>query len=158
MGNKAKRLGELLVKKGVLTPTQLNIALERQRSTREFLGAILMRLGWLTEEALLKTLAEQFVIPYVRQEDEAIDWNAAKRFSSALLMDHHCFPLRMDGQTVTVAIANPLDVWAISELEKKAGFRKIQLVLMSTQEILALLKEFQRRGEGLLSQMKEEHP
>ncbi len=145
MNNKGSRLGELLVSKRLITPAQLEQALQEQRSTREFLGALLVRRGWLTEEALLQVLAEQFQMTYAHLENEPVQWDAAKHFSSELLAQHGCFPLRMDGEAVTVAISNPLDVLAFSDFEKEAGFRKVRLVLMSTQDIQAALREFQRR-------------
>ncbi len=139
-------LGELLVSKGLITPTQLQAALESQRTTKEFLGALLVRRGWLKEVALLQTLAEQFEMPYITLAQETIDWQVAQRFSLALMMEHHCLPLRMTTKTVRVAIANPLDAWAISELEKAANPRRVELCLASASDILAAIQQFQQQA------------
>ena len=130
-----KRLGELLIEKGLLSQAQLAAALQEQRASKEFLGALCVRKGWVSEDALLDALAEQFGMPRVHLDQERLDGNVAKHFSPALLKDHHCVPLRLEGQAVVVAIANPLDAWAVSELEHAAGFRKVQLVLASKQDI-----------------------
>ena len=130
-----ERLGELLVGHGLLKPWQLAQALQEQRATKEFLGRLLVRKGWLTEDTLLGTLAEQFGLSYVRLKDEVIDWALANRCSRALLVEHDCFPLRMDSQSLTAAIADPLDAWAVSELERMAGPRTVKLVLASMQDI-----------------------
>ena len=130
-----KRLGELLIEKGLLSQAQLAAALQEQRTSKEFLGALCVRKGWVSEDALLDALAEQFGMPRVHLDQERLDGNVAKRFSPALLKDHHCVPLRLEGQAVVVAIANPLDVWAVSALEQEAGFRKVRLVLASAKEI-----------------------
>lgn len=145
-----KRLGELLVEKGMISPQQLEVALERQRSTREFLGVILVSKGWVSEEDLLRVLAEQFDMPFTRLAEQEVDWSFAMRFSKPIVLEHHCFPLRMDGREVTVAVGNPLDVWAISELERQAGFRKVRLVLMSTQDILKAIGELRQRMHALV--------
>lgn len=140
-----KRLGELLVEKGRLRPAQLEEALTEQRTSKEFFGAILVRRGWITEETLLKALGEQFGIPHVRLADERIDWSVAGQFAPALA-DHACFPMRMDEASLTVAIANPLDAWVLSELGRWIGHRKLQLVLASEQEIRAAIQRSRQRA------------
>ena len=141
-----KRLGELLVNKHLLNAWQLDLALQEQRETKEFLGALLVRKGWITEEALLKTLGEQFGMPVVHLEQEPIDWAASQQFPAMLQTNHPCFPLRMDARSVTVAIANPLDAWAISEVEKAAALRKVHVVLAPAGEIRSAVQRAQRRA------------
>lgn len=146
----AKRLGELLIGKGLLTPGQLDHALQEQRSTGELLGAILVRKGWVKEEDMLRTLGEQMGMPYVRLSDQGIDWTLAGRFPSALLTDHACFPLRIESEWLIVAIADPLDAWAISELEKEASNRgrKLHLVLARAQEVRAAVAQAKQKAMG----------
>lgn len=141
VGKPAPMLGELLISKRLITPQQLEEALAEQRTTGAFLGMILVQRGWLTEEALLAALAEKFEIPYGRLSQELVDWSVARRFPSALLTEHLCFPIRMDGQVVRVAIANPLDAVAVSELEQLVKPRKVQLVLVAEREIRAALQQ-----------------
>lgn len=157
MTTSPKRLGELLVGKGLISPAQLDMGLSEQRSTKEFLGAILVRKGWLKEEQLLKTLAEQAGIPYGHLEAAEIDWAVARRFSPSLLLEHHCFPTHMDGQAVVVAIANPLDAWATSALEKEAGFRQVRLMLAPEQEILAAIQQAHRQAVKSLKPPSQGH-
>ena len=139
-----ERLGELLVSRGLLKPWQLEQALQEQRATKEFLGALLLRKHWLTEDALLETLAEQFGLPYTHVRDEEIDWAVAGRFSSTVLLEHHCFPMRMDQRSLTVAIADPLDAWVMGELERIAGVRTVQLVLAPMRDIQEAIQQAQR--------------
>ena len=143
-----KRLGDLLVEKGLISAEQLAAALIKQRASGEFLGLILVRSGWVSEEVLVKTLSDQFGIPFVRLADQQVEWNTAAQFPTSLLKERHCFPLRMDRQAITVAITNPLDAWAISELERGAGFRKVDLVLMSVKDVQDALGEFERRSRS----------
>lgn len=143
-----KRLGELLMEKGLITLEQLEQALEKQRSTREFLGAILVSQGWISEEGLLRALADQFGMPFTRLEQERVDWDAAMRLARAPLLERHCLPLRMDFGEVTVAMANPLDVEAVSEMEREARPRKVRWLLMPTADILAAIEELRRKIRG----------
>ena len=147
-----KRLGELLMGKGLLSAAQLDQALQEQRTSGELLGAILVRRKWVKEEDLLKALGEQMDIPYVRLASQAVDWMLANRFSPMLLTEHLCFPVRVEGLVLVVAIADPLDAWAMSALEKEAANRgwKLQLALAVGQEIRdALAKAKQHAIQSL---------
>ncbi len=143
-----KRLGELLMGKGLISAEQLEHALQEQRTSGELLGAILIRRRWVKEEDLLRTLGEQMDIPYVRLAEQAVDWTFANRFPSTLLTDHLCFPMRMEGQALIVAIADPLDAWTMSELEREAANRgwKLQLVLAAGQEIRDALAQAKQQA------------
>lgn len=144
----AKRLGEMLIGKGLLTSGQLEHALKEQQSTRELLGAILVHRGWVKEEDVLRTLGEQMDMPYVRLAEQAIDWTLSSRFSSTLLTDHACFPLRMEGEWLIAVIADPLDAWAVSELEKEASNRgrKLHLLLARSEDIRASVAQAKQQA------------
>ena len=140
-----KRIGELLVDRGLLTSRQLEEALTQQRSTGEFLGAILLRRGLVTAEALLEAFSERFGIPQERLTPEQVDWSAANGFPAPLLLQGDCFPIRADGFTVTVAISNPLEAWALSAMERSAGVRKIKPVLVLERELARVIQVYQQR-------------
>jgi len=152
-----ERLGELLVARGLLKPWQLEQALQEQRATKEFLGALLLRKHWIAQDALLATLAEQFGVPYTHLSQENVDWTVAGRFSYALLLEHHCFPMRMDARSLTAAIADPLDAWAMGELELVAGSRRIQLVLAPQREIQDAIQRAQHYALQRVEEMTKPH-
>jgi type IV pilus assembly protein PilB len=146
MGVTPLRLGELLVKQGRLTSAQLASALQEQRTTKEFLGALCVRKGWVSDADVLEALAEQFNLPRVELESEPLDARLLGQFAPALLKDHHCVPMRLEGSgTIVIAIANPLDVWAVSELERQAGARRVRLVLALPKEIDAAVARLQQQ-------------
>ena len=80
MQRSQKRLGEILIEKGKLTPQQLELALREQAVTKEFLGALLIRRFALQESDIAKALAEQFDMPIVNLKDKSINWNLVKEF------------------------------------------------------------------------------
>ncbi|MCM8812136.1 MAG: hypothetical protein NC910_03685 [Candidatus Omnitrophica bacterium] len=137
-----KKLGEILVEKEWLSSHQVEEGLIVQKATGEFLGRIFVNRGWITEDQLLEALSEQFRIPRVRFEDLEIDWSLAGMFAPSLLTEHTCFPVSLDGSQITVAIANPLDAWAVSALEDQARLkgRRIKLVLATLEEIAGALR------------------
>lgn len=148
-------LGQLLIQKGLITDKQLEDALGEQRQTREFLGSILVKRGWISEERLLKTLAEQFEIPFVCLKDRYIDWDLAMSFSSSLIVDRQCLPVSKDETGLTVAITNPLDAEAISQVEGEARGLKIHLILVSTGDMQDALKIYRERLSARIKKLLE---
>ena len=158
MTDSAKRVGELLARKGLISPWQLEAALKEQRSTKEFVGTILVRKGWLTQDRLFAILAEQFGIPYVHLDVEAIDWTLTTRFARSEMAAHLCLPIRIDGASVTVAVANPLDIWDVSQIEHEAGGRRAKLVLVPEEELRSAIRHGQRRSPHPIEQPLEAPP
>ena len=99
MNRSQKQLGEILIERGLITPQQLKEALEEQRRTNAFLGAILVKRGYIKEESLLKALSEQFRIPFVSLRGKYINWSIAGQFSTSLVLDLQCFPLKVIDQS-----------------------------------------------------------
>jgi type IV pilus assembly protein PilB len=137
-------LGEMLIKKGLISDQQLQMMIEEQMKNKQFLGEMLVKKGVISEDDLLKTLAEQFEIDYVQLKDEAIDWEVAKSFSSSLITKHKCIPIRGDEETVTIAITNPLNVWVLDMAEKEAAPRKIKMVLAKVSDVDKAIEAFQQ--------------
>lgn len=150
-----KKLGEILMEKGLLTREQLDAALAEQAVTREFLGRIMVKRNMIRERELLETLSAQFGIPYISVKNRYIDWNLVRTFSASLIIDYHCFPLERDEWSVTVAITNPLDAWALAEAEKAAGGLRLKVVLVSTEEMQALIQRYRQYQRGAIPKMFE---
>ena len=144
-GQPTKQLGALLVQRGLLTSRQLAGALVEQRTTKEFLGAILIRRRLIEPTTLLEALSEQFGIPHESLTPEQVDWRVVQQFPVSAISEGKCFPVRADAQSVTVAIANPLDVWTLSTIERAAGFRAVNTVLVLEQELKLVLQVHRQR-------------
>jgi len=138
-------LGEALIAKKLITQKQLDLALEEQQFSKEFLGTILVKRNFLKEEDLMKALSEQFNIPYVSLKHRYIDWDVAERFSSSLVIDHHCMPLEDDKEAVTMAIANPLDAKAVSKAEEETRGRFVRWVLASPDDLRDVVQRYRKR-------------
>jgi type IV pilus assembly protein PilB len=135
----SRPLGELLVEQGLLTPARLETALVEQRQTKEYLGTLLVRKGWLSRQDLLPVLARQLGIRYMRLDLQAIDWSVAAKFSTTALTEHQCLAIAMDRHRVTVAVVNPLDMWGVSQVQEEAGGRTVEAVLVSEEDFAAAL-------------------
>ena len=141
----AQRLGELLVARGAITHEQLEQALAHQRTTGEFLGAVLVRIGTVTAETLLEAVSEQFGIPVEPLDRTRVDWTAPGHFSPSLFAKGNCFPIQADARSVTMAITNPLDVDALGAIERAAGTRQVRLVLVLERELRDVLQTYRRQ-------------
>ena len=146
-------IGEFLIKKSLITNKELEIALEEQKRTGDFLGMVLVRLRCLKEEDLLKALSELFRIPFVSLKNEYIDWDLAMRFSASLVLEGHCLPFRETALTITVAVLSPLNASGISQIEEHGDQKKVNLVLVTTADMQEALKTYQLRIEAKIKKL-----
>ena len=102
------RIGALLLRGGLLDAEQLAEALDEKEVTGERLGQIVLRRGWVTEEALAQTLADQSGLDFVDLDTATRESRAELLLSGKLARYFRCVPLAvLDEQTVLVAAADP---------------------------------------------------
>ena len=87
-------LGELLIQQGLLTPEQLDEALSHQAKTKEYLGLTLVRLGFVTEAALLAVLAEQLSIPSIQLAEYHVPPDVLAKVPAKVATQYRLLPLR----------------------------------------------------------------
>jgi type IV pilus assembly protein PilB len=133
-------LGSELVERGLLSADQLAVAQETQRNLGGDLGHILIKRGFVSEEQLLEFLSQRIDIPFISLRDYAIDSEVLKLVPVALAKKYHFMPLFRIEETLTLAMADPLDVVALDEL-RDALHCDLQAVLASAGEIDAIIKE-----------------
>ncbi|MGH7272861.1 MAG: type II secretion system protein GspE, partial [Nitrospiria bacterium] len=89
----AKRIGEILLEKKLVTQEELSRALTEQEQTGEFLGSTLMKMGCISEEQLLQSLSEQLNIPFVNLKDIAIDQAVIDRVPARIVQHYNVVPI-----------------------------------------------------------------
>ncbi len=134
-------LGELLVKKKLITAKQLEEALAEQKSSKELIGVLLVRKGHIKEEVLLKALSEHLDLPCRKLSLKDIDWNVATRFSTLLVMEHQCLPFKEDASGITVAITYPFSSKAVMRAEEEAK-AQAHLVLVPYADMAEALRVY----------------
>ena len=128
----ATRLGELLVRKGYITPEQLGKACEAQKQHDGPLGAHLVSLGCLTEEALLAYLQKEYRLTTVDPLDVAIPEEVVQLVPPALAKKYHLLPVELVGSTLTIAMADPSNLVAVDEIKFLTGYNiKVSLATHS---------------------------
>ncbi len=117
----AKKLGDLLVEAGLITREQLQEALEVQKKDNERLGTILVKLGYLTEEEITSFLSKQYGIPAVNLEHFEISEDVIKRIPSDIARKYMLIPITRTGSTLTVAMADPTNIYALDDIKFLTG-------------------------------------
>src|SRR5215210_7864142 len=113
----SERLGDLLVREGLITREQLEKALQEQRQNGTRVGYNLVKLGFIQETELTKMLARQYRMPAVDLSKFEVDPRIAKLIPSELATKHLVLPLKRDGRTLTVAMADPTNMGVIDDLK-----------------------------------------
>jgi type IV pilus assembly protein PilB len=117
-----KRMGEMLMEADVLTQAQLDRALSIQKEQpQRRLGSILIELGYTEGDVIAQVLGCQAKVPFVRLETDEPDPAAVRLVSERLASHHICIPLRLEDDRLLLAMANPMDLIAIQDIEHATG-------------------------------------
>jgi len=119
MAEEKKSFGDFLVRLGVLSADQLRTASQEQKQRGERLEQAIVRLGYAKEELILQGLADYFNLPYVDLDTYLIDENIVKTIPEDLARRHTLIPLFKIGNTLTVAMPDPLNLLALDEVKNK---------------------------------------
>jgi type IV pilus assembly protein PilB len=111
------RIGDLLVREGLIGPDQLTAALQDARQHNTRVGYSLVKLGFIQEAELTRALAKQYRVPAVDLDRVVVDPKIIKLVPAEQALKHLVLPLRRVGRMLTVAMANPTDAGAIDNLK-----------------------------------------
>src|SRR4051795_6873679 len=112
-----ERIGDLLVREGLITREQLARALEEQRASGTRVGYNLIKLGFIEENELTKMLARQYKMPAIDLARFEVDPKIAKMIPTELAVKNLVIPLKRDGRTLTIAMADPTNLGVLEDLK-----------------------------------------
>jgi len=115
-----KRLGDLLVEAGVITNEQLDYAL-KNKTRDEKLGDFLIRENYLTEQQLIEVLEVQLGVPHINLNQYSIDPELLQLVPVELAKRANIMPLRREKNRLFIAMADPMDYFAIEEVRMATG-------------------------------------
>ncbi len=141
MKGKWNKLGDLLLAKGVISKGQLEESLKIQRKTNQRLGRVLIDKGFASEKEILSTLSSQLGIAHAKIDAYSIDPEIVSSVPLGFAKEHRLIPLFKVQDTLTVAMVDPLDVFAIDELKRITGC-KIRRAISSEREILRAIDRY----------------
>jgi len=143
-----RKLGEILVDAGVLSREDLDKALSAQKDGGGRLGAVLVSLGLVDEDTMLTALETQLGIPRVELARYIINPEVARLLPEAFVRSHKVFPIERVGDRITLAMADPLDVFAIDDVRISTGL-EVDPVIASEAEIEAAIAECYGAGPAV---------
>ena len=112
------RIGDLLVEKQMITDTQLQHALQEQKLTGRKLGATLVELGYVEENALLNLLSAQLNIPFVELKQFRFDRDLVQRLPETSARRYRVIVMREDFDGLLLGMADPTDIFCLDELNR----------------------------------------
>lgn len=141
MTEEKKSLGDFLVTKSVITKEQLQKALEEQKRTGERLEQVIVRLHLAAEELVLQNMADYFSLPFIDLNTYQIDEKVIKIIPEETVRRHNLMPLFKIGNTLTVAMDNPLDIYALDEVRAKTNC-DVEIALSTREKIQRAIDQY----------------
>ena len=130
---KPSKLGQLLLKKRLVSDAQLADAMQEQASSNRFLGTILLERQWVTADQLLAALSEQYHMPSSRLRDGDVEPKVTEVVPLKIAMHYQVMPLQLRNSTLRVAIANPQDVQLTDDLRAALQERYVIEPVLATE-------------------------
>ncbi|MBA3445483.1 MAG: type IV-A pilus assembly ATPase PilB [Gemmatimonadales bacterium] len=157
------RLGEILLREGLVTREQLAQALAEQKNTKHRLGYVLVKLGLVQELEITKVLARQYRMPAVDLTRFEVDPKIIKLVPAEMATKSVVLPLKREGRTLTVAMADPTDHGLLEDLKFITRFDLFPVIAgeytlrnliekhyeSSDQQLATLLKDMEESGEDV---------
>jgi len=145
-----KRIGDILIEQGLITPQQLEEALEAQKNgNKKRLGEIFVETGVITREELYEVLQYVYETEYVDLSNYVIDPEVISLISEKTALQFKLIPISKndDDDELIIAMANPLDVYAIDFIRDHTKIKKIKSLLAPEEDILNAINNYYELGE-----------
>jgi general secretion pathway protein E len=139
MSSFSKGLGETLVEAGVVTPETVLAALVRSEHSRERIGEALVSMGAASPEDVQRALATQGGLPFLSSEELPFTLPVLKNLSPKYLRQYEACPVSLEGNTLTVATADPTNPLLVDELRQTLGIQ-IKLCVAPRDAVLAAIE------------------
>jgi type IV pilus assembly protein PilB len=136
-----KRLGELLIERGVITREELDKALAAQKQEGGLIGETIVELGFAKEEDIVYTLALQYGFPFLPLETYDISEDVLKIIPKQVAFQYCVVPINRMQNTLSLVMSNPLNQRAIEDIEYMTKC-DIQIFVSSSSSIRSVLDKF----------------
>jgi type IV pilus assembly protein PilB len=153
----SSRLGEILIKENLITSDQLRQALEHQKATGGRLGTCLMKLGFISDDEITGVLSRQYGVPSINLKYYEVDSAVIKLIPQDTAIRYQIVPLSRVGSTLTIAMTDPTNVFAMDDIKFMTGFN-VEPVVASETAIAEAISKFYgeaQSGEELSKVMKD---
>jgi type IV pilus assembly protein PilB len=135
------QIGELLLKENYITSDQLEAALKQQRQNGGRLGSILINLGFVEDDDITSLLSKKYGVPSINLSFFEIDPSVIKLIPVDVAQKYMVIPLSRVGSTLTIASADPTNVFAMDDIKFMTGFN-VEPVVASEASITEALEKY----------------
>ncbi|MBP7377618.1 MAG: Flp pilus assembly complex ATPase component TadA, partial [Pyrinomonadaceae bacterium] len=136
------KLGEILVRENLITSQQLREALEYQRTNGGRLGSNLVKLGICSDDVVTAVLSRQYGVPSINLELFHIEQDVIKLISHEVALKYSVLPVSKVGATLTLAMADPTNVFAMDDIKFMTGFNVEPVIAAESSIQLAIGKYY----------------
>jgi type IV pilus assembly protein PilB len=140
------RLGDMLVKATLITKEQLQKALQQQETSGGRIGSNLVKLGFISEDDITSFLSRQYGVPSINLSHFEIEQNVIKLIPSEIAQKHQVIPINRTGNVLTVAMADPSNIFAIDDIKFMTGFKVEPVVAAETSIKNAINRHYDSAG------------
>jgi len=140
----AVRIGELLLKEKRITPEQLQEALNYQRQHGGKLGFNLIKLGYVKDDEITALLSKQYGVPSIALGQFDVDPAVVKLVPAETAQKYQIIPLSRSGATLTIAMTDPTNVFAMDDIKFMTGYNVEPVVASETAVIEAIQKYYNK--------------
>jgi type IV pilus assembly protein PilB len=142
-----KRVGEILLERGIITHAQLQASLAHQKQHGGMLGEILIESGLVTEQEIALALTAQYGFPYLPLDNYEIEDGVTKLIPEPVARQYCLIPVDKIGTALTVAMADPSNVQAIDDIEMLTNC-VVQTFVSTPSDIRKAIDRYYRAHEG----------
>ena len=150
-----RKIEDILLEKKLVSREDLEKAKEVQRVSGDSLGNLLVRMGVISQPDMTRAYAQQWDIPYVNLEDLKLNIEVIKTIPQSLAQRHKVIATSREDKELTVAMVNPLNVFAIDDLRLVTGL-KIKPVFATEDQIVRTITEYYGIKMSMSQIMEEE--
>src|SRR5215203_5031602 len=136
------KLGEILVRENLISPQSLREALDYQRQHGGRLGFSLVKLGLISDDMITAVLSRQYGIPSVNLDLFSIDPSVLSLIPQEVAQKHSVLPLSRVGATLTLAMVDPTNVFAMDDVKFMTGLNVEPVVVAEGSVQLAIAKYY----------------
>src|SRR5271169_4743259 len=144
----SSRLGEILVKDSLITADQLKQALEHQKKSGGRLGTCLVKLGLVNDDDITAVLSRQYGVPSINLKFYEVDPAVIKLVPQETAVRYQIVPLSRVGSTLTIAMTDPTNVFAMDDIKFMTGFN-VEPVVASETAISEAIHKFYGEAESV---------
>src|SRR5215471_8016517 len=142
----SRRLGDLLVREGLIDTEQLARALQEQKGSNDKLGGILVKLNFVTEEKLIAFLSRQYGIQSITLSQLDVDPEVLKLVPEQIARKYEVLPIKRQGNQLTLAMGDPTNVFALDDVAFMTNLQVVPVVASQAAIRAAIDRSYDSKG------------